>query len=373
VGKAGRKGNTLMKPAPPKAVETVVGILIPPSCREHVLGDLHERYQSPGQYLGDVLSTVSSVIVSQIRRTTDPQVFLMGACALYASFLGAAWISEGISFLNAQAGFVRLAIPVLTALFTLLLANAYITVETSARYAPILKPALAIAFAFLSQAILRAVNPELSIPVPIMTFGGGVGVLLLATLGVLFPQRTSGLREATAGGDAVISPDDISRRAEKLQRELRFNRFEVLLVAVFVALLGGGSVSGKAVSDRILGAIIVAAAVYVIYQLYRRRASAIPAGAKPAVLLESYRTQLERRRDDLRRIWSWCAGPIFIALMAFALRFPIARWDQPNSWRNILPFVILSLFWFFAMLHIAARRARELQREIDRLNTLKKD
>jgi hypothetical protein len=34
-------------------MEALVGLLTPPACRDHVLGDLHERYSSPAQYLVD--------------------------------------------------------------------------------------------------------------------------------------------------------------------------------------------------------------------------------------------------------------------------------------------------------------------------------
>ena len=71
-----------MPSAPPRVMEAVVGFLLPPACREHVLGDLHERYTSPRQYLVDALLAVPLVIASRIRRTTDPDVFLMEALGL---------------------------------------------------------------------------------------------------------------------------------------------------------------------------------------------------------------------------------------------------------------------------------------------------
>ena len=114
-----------MKPAPPRLMQVVVGILIPPACREHVLGDLYERYKSPGQYLAEALCTVPLVILSRIRRTTDPQVFLMEAFALYLSFLAATWQSGGMPFLHEKRGFLRLAIPVAVALAALMLGDAY--------------------------------------------------------------------------------------------------------------------------------------------------------------------------------------------------------------------------------------------------------
>ena len=51
-------------------MESVVGLFVPPLTREHVLGDLAERYTSSGQYLLDALRTVPAVVISQIRRTS---------------------------------------------------------------------------------------------------------------------------------------------------------------------------------------------------------------------------------------------------------------------------------------------------------------
>jgi hypothetical protein len=88
-----------MGSGPSKTAEAIVGTLIPPVCREEVLGDLHERYISPRKYVLEALRTIPLVIVSRIRRTADPQVLLMQAFAWYVSFLGAAWLRDR-AFLN---------------------------------------------------------------------------------------------------------------------------------------------------------------------------------------------------------------------------------------------------------------------------------
>lgn len=182
------KGDPFVKSAPPKTIEAVIGFLTPPACREHVLGDLHERYTSLGPYLADSISTVPLVVVSQVRRNTDTQVFLIEACVLYISFLAAACWWEGIPFLNERTGMLRVAIPSAVALFASVLASAYVTPGR-----PFFKPALAIAFAFLSQAAVWAANAELAAPHTTMIFGGGMSLLVLSTLHMLFPPRGSSL------------------------------------------------------------------------------------------------------------------------------------------------------------------------------------
>ena len=58
-----------MNRQPPVFLERVVGRLIPPAAREHVLGDLSERYKSPVQYVIDAGRTVPFIVSSQLQRS----------------------------------------------------------------------------------------------------------------------------------------------------------------------------------------------------------------------------------------------------------------------------------------------------------------
>jgi hypothetical protein len=59
---------------PPRWIEALVSLLLPPACRETVLGDLQERFGKRGGlgrwlgYVGDVVTTVPQVLRSQMRR-----------------------------------------------------------------------------------------------------------------------------------------------------------------------------------------------------------------------------------------------------------------------------------------------------------------
>jgi hypothetical protein len=74
-----------MPSGPSKTTVAVVAFLIPPACREEVLGDLHERFQSPSQYVADALFTITLIILSRIRRTADVEILLLQSFALYMS------------------------------------------------------------------------------------------------------------------------------------------------------------------------------------------------------------------------------------------------------------------------------------------------
>ena len=196
-------------PAPPRALETLVGMFIPPACREVVLGDLHERYilrlRTPGAsggllpYLADVLVTVPLVILSRIRRTTDFQVLLMEAFVLYLSFWGAAKFMDA-AFLDDRFGLLRLAIPAATALLALMLDDAYAMPGRRWPMRAIRAPLFGLVMAFLSQAVLADGNPDLTLPRWILWCGAGTGLLLVAAVRMLFPPPAD--RPQGAASDA---------------------------------------------------------------------------------------------------------------------------------------------------------------------------
>jgi len=171
---------------PPKPIEHLLGFLIPPACREEVLGDLHERFLSTPRYIADALTTIPFVVISRIRRTTDAVVFLMEAIVLFSSFLAAAYFLDK-TLLTDTFGFFRPGLPAAIVLLTLLFADAYANPRNRSPLKPILGPALGVAFAWLSQAVLT--GTELTLPRFTMIAGSSLSLLLVSGLRLLFAPR----------------------------------------------------------------------------------------------------------------------------------------------------------------------------------------
>ena len=171
------KGSGIMRAGPPKIIEAVVGLLVPPASREHVLGDLRERFQDTRSYLADAVSAVPGAIAGRVLRTTDWQVLAMEGCALYVSFLGAAWAGIGAADLCRHGDFLRLLLPVALGILALVAADVY---GGGTRRAPGLAAALGVGCA--------AALPGRDIPAGILCSGGALGVLLISTLRVWFPH-----------------------------------------------------------------------------------------------------------------------------------------------------------------------------------------
>jgi hypothetical protein len=172
---------------PPKLLENLVRILLPPASREHVLGDLQERYTSPPSYLTDALSVLGPVIISRIRRTTDLQVFLMETLTIYLSFATAGWYLGEQSFLYGHAGFVRLAVPTSVAVVALLFCNAYSNLERQSIRKAMLQSAGSLSLAFLGQAFIFDMHASLAVPFRMLLHGCLLSLLLVSPLRILFP------------------------------------------------------------------------------------------------------------------------------------------------------------------------------------------
>jgi hypothetical protein len=187
-----------MKAQPPRVIESLLAFLIPAVCREHVLGDLHERFTSLRQYIGDGVRTVPYVILSRIRRVIDMRVLLMEASALYFSFVSAAWRLEGVAFLHEQRAFLRLTIPNVVALLVLIAGDAYS--DPGFRKSPlgrVLGAMVGVGSAFLSEVALSAVNAKLALPRWVVLSGSTMGIVLVSALRILFPRNTNRPRGAT--------------------------------------------------------------------------------------------------------------------------------------------------------------------------------
>ena len=106
---------------PPALVDAVIRLLIPPACREHVLGDLWERYTSPRQYVVDALRTLPFVIWSQIRRTSDPLLLAMQVLPAFVFFGGLV----GKPGADGGPAWLRAVIPAIAVAVAMVLRDAY--------------------------------------------------------------------------------------------------------------------------------------------------------------------------------------------------------------------------------------------------------
>lgn len=222
------KRDGLMRPGPSNAAEFLVALLVPPACREEVVGDLHERYQSPLQYGLEATRTVPLVIASRIRRTADPHVLLVQALTLYLSILLAAWLVDR-PFLWEEWSPVRLCIPVGAILLGLILEDAYADPTSDRRWTAVRGPMLGLTLAWLLEALWQFGGSNLAIPVLILLWGSAAALPLSSTVRVLFPPLPGQLK-------GVNAPADWLKQASEPPGKRTATIIFVALVVVYVAL-----------------------------------------------------------------------------------------------------------------------------------------
>ncbi|HEV2324308.1 MAG TPA: hypothetical protein VGS10_10205 [Terracidiphilus sp.] len=189
-----------MPSAPPKAAEAIIAILIPPACREEVVGDLHERYESPLRYCADAITTIPFVVFSRIRRTSDPQIVLIQAFSLYLSFLAAAWFKDR-AFLQLHSSLLRLAIPSGVALLGLILEDAYTRPGNRPGLGPGRGPLLGIALALVAEGAFHFFHPALAIPGWSLSYGCAIGLILTTSARMVLPPAADQLRGSNVPAD----------------------------------------------------------------------------------------------------------------------------------------------------------------------------
>ncbi len=227
-------------------IERIVGIFIPPACREEVLGDLRERNDGVQLFIYDALRTIPLVIVSRIRRTTDSVVLLMESFCCYVSFLAVAFVAQP-SMIATEEGLLRLAIPGAIALFVLVIADAY----ANPRKKSVLRPVLAVALAFACVFLVHLIRPLL--PGFMLAVGSGMSMMLLLAMRMLFPP--------------------LADRPQQVQGPAFWQKQEIVAAGVLKATAAAAGILlvGSSVPDRLKGpALGIAVAGIVIYVITRR-------------------------------------------------------------------------------------------------------
>ena len=94
-----------MEARPPALADAIVRALIPPACREAVIGDLWERYTSPRAYVFEAVRALPFLVFSRIRRTTNATMVALAFLMLFASFGGSPrlWLNAVIPALAVLA------------------------------------------------------------------------------------------------------------------------------------------------------------------------------------------------------------------------------------------------------------------------------
>ncbi len=172
-----------------------------------------------------------------------------------------------------------------------------------------------------------------------------------------------------------MSLDEIRRKAQQHRRKiLRRNSREYVAAAFVVAIFGYYIGHFHEWFMRIGSGLVIAGAVYVVFQLHRRgSAASAPADLGLTTGLDFYRKQLERQHALLSSVWRWYLGPFIPGLAVITLGAAITNSARsPYAWMFAGSYAAVVAIFFFLIARLNQRGADRLQRQIDELDAAEK-
>jgi hypothetical protein len=358
---------------PHPLVEAFVGRLLPPACREHVLGDLHERYISDGQYVQDAVRTIPFAIWGQIRRTSSTPLVTAELGVVYVAFLSALGMFEPSALSDSSAP-LRAAIPALAALAAVVLRDAWIgrTPRPNAHVAA--DAVLGIGCAAMLQALLVGVGSPLALPSYVLLAGSATSLALLSGVRMaLLPINQRAATAKTGGNQMNPAPSNIRSR---MQHDLRLWWWTIAILGLS-GWLGLFLYPAVARYRPLLLAWLVAFAAIGMYQRRKTRWPQLP--PKGLTTLEErrlYRAELERRRDEQYK-WPARQPLLMVGVVGCVFLLGAARLLVPSAGpvplASVLPgptmVAVLALGVYLLTRTFTNRAAAAFQREIDALDS----
>lgn len=346
---------------PHPLIEGLVRLLVPPASREHVLGDLSERYRSPGRYLLEALRTLPFVLASRVRRTANvPRLAVIALVLWLGAFYG-----------SLQRTWIVATIPTLICVAVLALRDAYRSpaptpiAPTRSGQALIDVTAVAVCV-LLSQLALAHSAPDLSLSQwRALRVGLPVGAVVLFLMRLQVPAIAAWPPPLSR----VMSRAELAAEASGFERaRRRAIRLEIgagLAVIAWFALVSWAAPTaiGKAASLLMIGAVL-----FVVWLLHRHgRVAPIPEGLTFTELAMRYRGSLERQATRARTALWWyvlplVGGPILLTVALF-LGAPV---------RSIVAIESIGGFLLIggSIVLLNRRAVRQLEKRIAQLETV---
>jgi hypothetical protein len=341
-----------MEARPPELIERAVRLLVPAPAREHVLGDLAERYESPRQYLGEALRTLPFVLVSQIRRTSNIAAWPIVAVLMLVGF-------------GAGNGLAPAAVATGVTLLGYMLRDAYRVLDLRHPWRQgLVDTIVVVAFLVASQVVLAFLQPGWMLS-PARAASGGV------MLGLLYLLRAQG--HGTPATQLWLAPraamsleelrTEVRQYSQQTRRSMAIEVGVGLLIApVFTATAVFGHPGTRA------GALVAAlGVVFVVLFIRRHMRWQPPLALGFADTLAEYRARLERSVVLMRNVWWWYLLPLGVGPLMMMLA---GATTGARPLQQFAPmFGVFAVLWLSIAL-VSRRAAQGLRRRIDALSVL---
>jgi hypothetical protein len=362
-----------MEARPHPVVERFVGGLLPPACREHVLGDLQERFVSSSQYVYEAIWTIPFVVWGQVRRTSSAPFAIAEVGVVYVAFLSALRTFDPSAWHDGLL-LVRPALPALAALVAVIIRDAWVGRRPRPSIHIAADAWLGVACAAIPQGLLVAVDSALALNPTALLAGCVVSLALLSGVRAAFSPLNQ--RAATANAGGMHMKPSPSNTPGRMQRDLRIWWWTIAVVGVtgWLALF-------LYPATQMRPFLLIWLILFVAIGAYQRRRTLWPElpaeGLETAAGRRAYRASLEHRRDQQYK-WPARRRPLVIGVIALAFILGATKFLlSPNAGPlpRLMAFVVpASMAVLLVATHYFTRRftdraAAAFQREIDTLDS----
>jgi len=173
-----------------------------------------------------------------------------------------------------------------------------------------------------------------------------------------------------------MSADQLRHKAQQRQRKARFEALFSIIVGLTLCVFFARTL--VTADELLLRTGLGLLSLWCLYSAYQAYKWIWPGRLEPdatlSTTLQSYRLELEKRRDYTRHLWRK-AGLTFCFLGLALIIVPglIKALGDPRLALNVLPVCVLLAIWLAIFFPMRKRRQQKLQHEIDELDTFERE
>ena len=170
-----------------------------------------------------------------------------------------------------------------------------------------------------------------------------------------------------------MSADELRRKAQQRERKSRFEAaYSIIIGLILFVFFAWTFARAHELAPRIGFGVLSLWGIYFAYQACKRIwQGRLAPDATLNTTLQSYRSELEKRRDYGRHIWRR-AGLTF-GVLGVAMIIVPALIGVAGHPRDTLPFFVLLAIWLAVILRLRKRNRGKLQQEIEELRALERE
>jgi hypothetical protein len=173
---------------------------------------------------------------------------------------------------------------------------------------------------------------------------------------------------------------DVPRAARRFQKQISRRNLREYAASAFVIVGVGYYISAfHSALIRTGCALVIVGTLFVVYTLHKRgSARTVSAEFELRTCMDFHRKELQRQRDLLRDVWSWCLLPLVPGMLVFRAGLLEQALERPNASAQagviaFALFVVMCAGLFVGIGKLNRWAADKLQREIDAIDKLEKE